>query len=107
MLGLTLSDIGSLLGWAGTIWCFANLAWGLFRNDAVRSTIYGIACFAAVVVMLNVGGVLNDRTWTMFGCVVFGGHCLISLATGAAIWKIAIYGVMLVASALSLMGVFG
>ena len=107
MIEIALSDVGSILGWMGTIWCFANLGWGLLRNDARLCLIYGIGCFAAVVVMLNVGGVLNERTWTLFGCGVFGLHCLGSAIMGAAAWKVVLYGTLLGISLLSLAGVFG
>lgn len=106
MIEITLDGIGTLCGYLGTIWCVANLAWGLFRNDASRVLVYGIGTFAAIVVMLNVGGVLNETTWGAFGCCVFGLHCVYAAATGEAAWKVAVYGTLLAASLLSLMGVF-
>lgn len=106
MIELTLAGIGTVFGYLGTIWCIVNLAWGLFRNDATRVLIYGIGCFAALIIALNVGGVLNSTTWSMFGAVVFGLHTLYAVATGEAAWKVAIYGILLASSIMSVLGVF-
>ena len=106
MIELTISDLGSLCGYLGTIWCIFNLAWGLFRNDASRVLVYGIGTFAAIVVMLNVGGVLNDTTWGIFGACVFGLHTLYAIGAGEAIWKVVVYGILLGTSMLSVLGVF-
>ncbi len=106
MIEITLSGIGAVCGYLGTVWCIINLAWGLFRNDAVRTLIYGIGTFAAIVVMLNVGGILNDTTWSIFGCCVFGLHCVYAAVLGEAAWKVAFYGTLLMCSFLSLVGVF-
>lgn len=106
MIEITLDGMGTLCGYMGTLWCIANLLWGLFRNDASRVLIYGIGTFAAIIVMLNVGGVLNSTTWGIFGCCVFGLHCLYAAATGEAAWKVALYGILLMSSLLSVTGVF-
>lgn len=105
MIEISLGGFGFIVGYLGTIWCFANLAWGLFRNDASRCMIYGIGAFAAIVVMLNVGGVLNETSWGIFGACVFGVHTLWAAATGEPVWKLAIYGILLGSSILSILGV--
>lgn len=105
MIEITLGDIGTICGYLGTIWCVANLLWGLFRNDAYRVLIYGIGTFAAIIVMLNVGGILNETTWGIFGCLVFGIHTLYAAAVGHAAWKVAVYGILLAVSLLSVVGV--
>ena len=106
MIEIALDGLGTICGYLGTIWCIANLFWGLFRNDVSRVLVYGIGTFAAVVVMLNVGGVLNETSWGTFGACVFGLHCLYAAAMHEAAWKVAVYGVLLAASVLSLLGVF-
>lgn len=106
MIEIALEGLGSLCGYLGTAWVVINLAWGLFRNDAARVLIYGIGAFAAIVVMLNVGGILNETTWGMFGAAVFGLHVLYAAAVHEAAWKVAAYGILLTTSILSLMGVF-
>ena len=106
MIEITISSVGAVCGYLGTIWCVVNLIWGLFRNDASRVLVYGIGTFAAIVVMLNVGGILNDTTWGIFGCCVFGLHCIYTAAVGDPAWKTAFYGILLLCSFLSLMGVF-
>lgn len=106
MIEIVLSSLGDVCGHLGAIWCVANLAWGLFRNNATRCLIYGTGTFAAIVVMLNVGGVLNETSWGIFGACVFGLHCLYAAATGEAAWKVALYGSLLGVSILSLLGVF-
>lgn len=104
MMELTLSDVGTLCGYAGTIWCIANLGWAILRNDAYRALIYGIGCFAALIVALNVGGVLNEDIWSMFGCAVFGVH-FAAVLWQQVWWKVPFYGAMLAASLLALLGV--
>lgn len=106
MIEIALDGLGTICGYLGTIWCVANLAWGLFRNDASRCLIYGIGTFAAIVVMLNVGGILNDTTWGIFGCCVFGLHCVYAVVTHEAAWKVVLYGILLTTSFLSVMEVF-
>lgn len=106
MIEITFDGLGTICGYLGTIWCIANLLWGLFRNDASRVLVYGIGTFAAIIVMLNVGGILNDTTWGIFGCCVFGLHCLYAAAIGEAAWKVALYGILLTTSFLSTVGVF-
>lgn len=106
MIEITFSGIGAVMGYLGTIWCMVNLVWGLFRNDAMRVLIYGIGCFAAIIVMLNVGGILNDTTWGIFGCCVFGIHCIHAAVLGEVAWKVAFYGILLTCSFLSTAGVF-
>lgn len=106
MIEITLDDVGTICGYLGTIWCVANLLWGLFRNDASRVLIYGIGTFAAIIVMLNVGGILNDTTWGIFGCCVFGLHCVYAVAVHEPAWKVAFYGILLTTSFLSTVGVF-
>ena len=102
---LTLSHIGLICDYLGAIWCVLNLVWGLFRNDANRCLIYGIGCFAAVIIMLNVGGVLNKESWGAFGCAVFGLHLLHALYVDFRIYKVVIYGILLMTSMLSALGV--
>lgn len=104
--GVTLSQIGLICDYLGALWCLMNLIWGLFRNDAHRCLIYGIGVFAAVVVMLNVGGVLNEESWGLFGCAVFGLHLLYSLFFDFRAFRVALYGVLLLTSFLSAAGVF-
>lgn len=106
MIEIVLSSLGDICGYLGVIWCFANLGWGLFRNNATRCLIYGIGTFAAIVVMLNVGGILNETTWGAFGAIVFGLHLLYALFAEWSTWKVVVYGIMLTTSLLSLMGVF-
>lgn len=95
--------LAELCGYAGTIWCVANLAWGVFRNDALRALIYGIGCFAALIVALNVGGILNETTWGIFGCMVFGIHLIAAIIHRTA-WKVVLHGFMLGISVLSVTG---
>lgn len=104
MMELTLSDVGTFCGYAGTIWCIANLGLAILRNDAYRALIYGIGCFAALIVALNVGGVLNEDTWALFGLAVFGLHMALCLWQGVW-WKAILFGIMLAMSAASFIGV--
>lgn len=104
MMEITVADIGTACGYLGTLWVVAKLIYGVVRNDGIRCLIYGIGTFAAVVVMLNIGGVLNERSWSMFGAAVFGIHLAIGAATGQPGWKLAIYGLLLAASVLSILG---
>lgn len=106
MIEITLDGLGTICGYLGTIWCIANLLWGLFRNDASRVLVYGVGTFAAIIVMLNVGGILNDTTWGIFGCCVFGLHTLYAIATAEPVWKAAVYVILLATSLLSVLGVF-
>ena len=105
MIEIVVSGLGAVCGYLGAIWCFANLAWALFRNNAEKCLIYGIGTFAAIVVMLNAGGILNETTWGMFGACVFGLHLLYALFAEWSTWKVVAYGIMLTTSLLSLMGV--
>ena len=104
MIEITLADIGTLCGYLGTIWCVINLVWGLFRNDATRTLIYGIGVFAAFIVALNVGGLLNETTWSWFGVGVFGLHAIYAICTGEAAWKVLLYVILLGMSLLSGLG---
>lgn len=97
--------LGDLLGYLGTFWCVANLLWGMFRNDAVRAVIYGIGCFAALIVALNVGGILNETTWSLFGMVVFGLHAIYNLAVRKVVWKGVMHAFLLGVSVLCFLGV--
>ena len=97
-------SIGDICGYLGTIWCIANLVWGLFRNDASRVLIYGIGTFAAIVVMLNVGGILNEKTWGLFGLCVFGLHLAATIWTHEW-WKSVVFGILFLASMFSYVGV--
>lgn len=106
MIEIVIDGLGTICGYLGTIWCIANLLWGLFRNDASRVLVYGIGTFAAIIVMLNIGGILNDTTWGIFGCCVFGLHCIFAVAVHEPAWKIIFYGILLMASVVSTMGVF-
>ena len=106
MIEIVIDGMGTVCGYLGTIWCVANLLWGLFRNDASRVLVYGIGTFAAFGVMLNVGGILNETSWGIFGACVFGLHMLYATVVHEAAWKVAVYGVLLAASVLSLLGVF-
>ena len=33
MIEIVIDGMGTVCGYLGTIWCVANLLWGLFRND--------------------------------------------------------------------------
>lgn len=92
-------------GYLGFIWCVAKLVWCLFRNDAKGSVIYGIATFAGVVITLNIGGVLNDETWSLFGLAVFGAHTAYVLLITKVPWQIAIYSILTTMSVASVLGV--
>lgn len=96
---------GAIFGYLGSIWCVANLMWAMFRNDAHKAMIYGIGVFATIVVMLNIGGILNDTTWTMFGIGVFGLELIVNVFITKVLWKTALYSIMLTASTMSLLGV--
>ncbi len=104
MIEITLSSIGDLCGYLGAIWCVVNLVWGVFRNDAPRCLIYTAGTVISVIVMLNIGGVLNERSWGIFGCGVFGLHALYATATGEAAWKVVLFTVLCATSALSVLG---
>lgn len=104
MIEITLGGIGAICGYLGTLWCVANLFWGLLRNDARRVLIYGIGVFAAALVALNVGGILNDYTWSLFGLLVFGLHMAVA-AWQHAWWKVPVFAFLFGVSTLSFMGV--
>jgi len=72
----------------------------------MRTMIYGIATFAAVIIALNIGGVLNDETWSLFGLAVFGAHTAYALLITKVPWQIAIYSVLTATSLASIIGVF-
>lgn len=97
-------SVGDVCGYLGTIWCVANLVWAIFRNDAYKAMIYGIGVFAAAVVALNVGGVLNDYTWSLFGIGVFGVHLAITIWHHQW-WKAPVFGILFIVSTLAFMGV--
>ena len=97
-------SIGDVCGYLGTIWCAANLGWAVLRNDAYKAMIYGIGVFAAAVVALNVGGVLNDYTWSLFGLGVFGLHLAVAMWQHVW-WKAPVFGILFAVSTLSFMGV--
>ena len=96
--------LGDLCGYIGTIWCVANLLWGMFRNDASRAVIYGIGCFAALIVALNVGGILNEETWSIFGMCVFGVHVIYHLTVHKVVWKAVLHAFLLSISVLAFAG---
>ncbi|MFT0899611.1 hypothetical protein [Candidatus Methanoprimaticola sp. MG2] len=96
--------VGEVCGYLGTIWCVLNLAWAVFRNDAEHAMVYGVGVFAAFVVALNLGGVLNDYTWSLFGLGVFGLH--LAIATWQHVWwKVPVFAVLFIVSTLAFMGV--
>lgn len=100
------ADIGHICDYLGVIWCILNLVWGLFRNDAYRCLVYGIGVFAACVVMLNVGGLLNEESWGLFGIGVFGLHLVYTFAVNFSSYRCAVYGILFTASVLSYAGAF-
>ena len=106
MIEITLADVGTVFGVLGSVRCVANLLWGLFRNDAVRVLIYGIAVFASIVIALNVGGVVNEESWALFGVAVFGLHSIYSAVTGQAAWKTLLFLALACGSLFTLMGVW-
>ena len=91
-------------GYLGFIWCVAKLVWCLFRNDAKGSVIYGIATFAGVVITLNIGGVLNDYTWSVFGLAIFALHMIYSMFLVKNPLQAGIYAVLTALSGVSLLG---
>lgn len=94
-----------IFGYLGMIWCVAKLAWSMFRNDATGSVIYGIATFAGAIIALNIGGVLNDTTWSIFSFSIFSAHALYSMFIAKIPWQASVYAVLSVLSAISLLGV--
>lgn len=90
---------GELWGYLSAIWCVAMLLWNLFRNNTIPALIYGICCFAAAVIALNVGGILNETTWHMLGIGVFGISLLINLAQKKML-HVCMYSALLAISAL-------
>lgn len=102
---ITPETVSTLMGYMGLAWCAGNLGWGLLRNQARLTMIYGVGCFAAFVVWLNVGGVVNATTWGAFGTAVFGLRMLFSLLVRRSARGTALFGFMFGTSALSLLGV--
>lgn len=90
---------GELWGHLSVIWCVAMLLWNLFRNNTVPALIYGVCLFAAALIALNVGGVLNADTWHMLGIGVFGISLLINMLQKKVI-GICTYSALLAISAL-------
>ncbi len=91
-----------ILGYISLIFCAVQLLYGLFiAHDPMRSMIYGIGLFAAVVIALNIGGILNDYTWGIFGIGMFGLNVLYYMKKGPA-YAVVIYSMLLAASALTL-----
>ncbi len=95
---------GAIFGYLGTLWCIAQLVYAIFRGQAQKAAIYGIALFAAAVIALNVGGILNDATWNLFGIGIFGAHTLYSLFIVKSPIHAVIFAMMFAASVVPMIG---
>ena len=101
---ITEIPLGVLCGYIGTAWCVGNLLWALFRNDATRALIYGSAVLLATIVALNIGGVLNEEVWNLFGLGVFGAHLIYVMFIHRSIVQAVLFAMMFCISVLAFVG---
>ena len=86
--------MGDLWGYLSLAWVLCNFAYAMFRARATMAVAYGIAIFAAIVIFLNIGGVLNADTWHMFGILIFGVEFICNYFKGPK-HKAVLFGVLL------------
>ena len=101
---LTVESATVLMNYLGLGYCLIQLGWALFHGLAKKAAIYGIAIFAAFIVAINMGGVLNDTTWSWFGIGVFGLNLLYNLQQ-RIMWKVGVYALLAAVNAIVLTGV--
>jgi len=105
--GMALADIlgpvGSVCGYLGGFWVVGNLIYGIIRNDGLRCLIYGAASAVALVIALNMGGILNELVWAGYGSVIFGLHFIIMWHKHKKLVAV-MYGIPGIISVLSFVG---
>ncbi|MDY0247354.1 MAG: hypothetical protein RBR26_10575 [Methanosarcina mazei] len=79
---LTPGSFSTITDYLGFGWCVIQLAWAWLHGLPKNAAIYAVSIFAACLVALNVGGILNETTWSLFGCGVFAIHALYYLKKG-------------------------
>lgn len=95
-----LDFLTSIWGYLGLIWCIVNLVYYWFRNDAGPVLVYGISIFAAALVFLNIGGILNPTTWGYYTCGVWFAHMCVYIYGGSEFGAI-VSGLLLSSSVFS------
>ena len=101
---LTVESAAVLMNYLGLGYCLIQLGWALFHGKAKNAAIYGIAIFAAFIVAINMGGVLNDTTWSWFGIGIFGANMIYNLSK-RIMWKVGVYALLAAVNTIVLIGV--
>ena len=86
--------VGELFGYLSLAWIVLNFFWAILRGHGLYAAAYGIGLFAAIVIALNVGGILNETTWHYFGIVIFALEFVFHFFKGHRA-KMVIFGILL------------